>query len=100
MRRRKFAKLLHRLQRFAINKHQSSPADIRTHVHRLGIQPFPLAHDAGQGKWIVGIGKHVACEIATPCGDLGLWGLAGGAAWSTKTNWNGLLLPAVLEDFR
>ena len=36
----------------------------------FGVEPFPIARDAGQGEGIVGIGEHVAGEVVLPCGDL------------------------------
>ena len=100
VRRCEFATLLHGLEGFAVDKREAAAAEIGTHVDRSGIEPFPLAHDAGQGEGIVGIGEQVLSEIVTPGGDLGRGSLAGGGAGAAETDGNGFLLPAVFEDFR
>ena len=99
MRHRQFAKLFHRLQRFAVDKHQSAAPEKRPHVDGSGIEPYPTAHDAGQGKGLVGIGEHRAIEFVAPGGN-GWLRRTALAPKTGETNWNGLLHPTVFQDFR
>ena len=99
MRHRQFAKLFHRLQRFAVDKHQSAAPEKRPHVDGSGIEPYPTPHDAGQRKGLVGIGEHRAIEFVAPGGN-GWLRRTALAPKTGETNWNGLLHPTVFQDFR
>ena len=93
-RRRQFALLLHRLQRLAVDEHQSTPSQKRPHVNHARIEPRPAAHDAGEGEGLVGIGKHRGREFVSPSGHRRR---RPALASRPSTRRNGLLHPAVLQ---
>ena len=61
-----FAGLFHWLERFAVYKNQSTPAEIRSHIDALGIQPGPISRNAGQGERVIGVGEHRPGELVAP----------------------------------
>ena len=66
---------------------------------RSGIEPLPTAHDAGEGKRLVTVGKHRAGQFVAPGGD-GWLSRSTQASNASTADRTGHLCPAVLQDFR